>query len=159
MDRETIRRCREFVSNRVLQRQTLAMRLKMDIANNNRFVEVGQRLGELKPFVDYFYDDIVRKYDSTSDFYNHCNISRQIFSNMQRDDYDPKIETVYKIIIGLKLDLLDATILLENAGYTFTFKTKTQLVVIFCIINRIYEPEDVDFLLADLGEPTLFSLE
>lgn len=159
MNNEIIRKCREFVSSRERQRRELAMALKMQIAQERRFAEVGARLGELKPFIDYFYRDMIERYGSAPAFYEHVGISRQVYANMQRDDYDPKIDTVYKIIIGLKLNLLDASILLENAGYSFTFKSVTQLVIIFCIINEIFDPMDVDTLLEDLGQSVLFAAE
>jgi len=157
MGQEMISRCREFVADRVLQRQTIAMSLKMQIAHDRRFEEVGARLGELKPFIEYFYKDMMREYGSASRFYKSFGISRQVYSYMQNEDYDPTIETVYKIMIALKYNLLDASILLENAGYSFTFKTTTQLVIIFCIIHEIYEPMDVDTLLVDLGQRVLFA--
>jgi hypothetical protein len=159
MDPRMIRKCREFVDNRELQKQALAMSLKLQVFNENKYVEVGRRLGELKPFIDYIYNDIESKYGTPANFYQSCGISRQVFNNMQKNDYDPMLETVYKILIGLKLNILDATILMENAGYTFTFKTINQLVIIFCLLERIYNPNDVDELLVSLAQRALFSLE
>ena len=159
MDPRIIRNCRAFIANREVQKRELAIALKMQIAQNQQFVEVAERLGELKPFIDYFYEDMMNKYGTAPRFYEHCGISRQVYAQMQRDNYDPRIETVYKVIIGLHMNLLDASILLENAGYSFTFKSTTQLVIIFCIINQIFNPLDVDELLTDLGEPVLFATE
>lgn len=159
MDPRTIRRCREFIADREVQKSQLAIALKMQIARDHQFEEVGRRLGELKPFIEYFYEDMISRYGTAPRFYEHCGISRQVYAQMQRDNYDPRIETVYKIIIGLHMNLLDASILLENAGYSFTFKSITQLVIIFCIIKEIYDPLDVDELLTDLGEPVLFAIE
>lgn len=157
IDQNIIRECRNFIANRERQRMDLVMGLKMDLARERRFEEVGRRLGELRPFIDYIYDDMMDRYGSAGNFYNTLGISRQVYSNMQQDNYDPSLTTVYKIIIGLRLGLLDATVLMENAGYTFTWKTTTQLVIIFCIINRIYEPMDVDDLLNSMGENVLFA--
>lgn len=154
---EIMRKCREFIENRARQRMDLVMNLKTNLARDRRFEEVGRRLGELRPFIDYIYDNMMAQYESPSDFYNALGISRQVFSNMQQSNYDPSLSTVYKIIIGLKLNILDATVLMENAGYTFTWKTTTQLVIIFCIMNQIYDPMDVDDLLSNMGENVLFA--
>lgn len=158
MNRETIRACREFIENRKRQRHEVALRLKLDMAHDNLFEEVGRRLGELKPFIDYFFKEVEERFGGGPEFYTQFNISRQVWSNMQRDDYDPTINTVYKIIIGLRLSLMDAVILLENAGYSLTFKTTTQLVVIFCVINGIYNTADVDLLLVTNDTEPLFSI-
>lgn len=158
MDERIVARCEEFVNDKEQQRLSLAVSLKMQIAQERKFEEVGRRLGEYKPFVDYFYNDMMSKYNSPAAFYRHSHISRQVFNCMGRDDYDPKIETVYKVLIGLKVNILDATILMENAGYTFTFKTITQLVIIFCILNKIYATDDVDALLFHFDQETLFSI-
>lgn len=157
IDAYLVHECRDFIRNRVAQRREITMQLKANLGREQRFFEVGKRLSELHPFIDYIYDDIIHLYGRASDFYNACNISRQVFSKMQEANYDPTLETMYKILIGLRLSFLDAVILMENAGYTFTYKTSTQLVIIFCIINRIYLPEDVDTLLVESGENPLFS--
>jgi len=156
MDPQIIEKCRKFIQDRKIQRRDIAIGLKLSMATGNRYIEIGERLGEMKPFIDYFHDEMVRQYGNRpSLFYNQCNISAQVYSHMQGDDYDPSIQTVYKIILGLKLNLMDAVILMENAGYTFTFKTAQQLVVIFCIINQIYNPFDVNDLLIACGSEAL----
>jgi hypothetical protein len=157
MDPRVIQKCKQFIQDREIQRREIAIQLKIAMATGNRFMEIGERLGEMKPFIDYFYGDMIRKFGNRpSEFYRHCNISAQVYSNMQRDNYDPSIQTIYKIILGLKFPILEATILMENAGYTFTFKTVQQLVVLFCIINGIYDPYDVDELLIACGSECLF---
>lgn len=157
INQRTIQNCKEFLRDRSEQRHAITMNLKMGLSRNNQFHEIGERLGQLKPFIDYIYNDILRHYETASRFYTQCNISRQVYSQMQRDDYDPNLKTVYKIIIGLKYSLLDAVVLMENAGYTFTYKTTDQLVIIFCIVNNIYDTEDVDVLLTEMGQDPLFS--
>lgn len=157
INQNTIQRCREFIFNPQEKRREVTMGLKISIGRNRSYYEIGERLSQLKPFIDYIYQDITRLYESNSAFYNHCNISRQVFSKMQEANYDPTKETMYKILIGLNLSIMDAVILMENAGYTFTYKNNTQLIIIFCILNEIYNTEDVDTLLSEFGEETLFS--
>lgn len=157
INQHIISMCREFIARKEFQRSEITMNLKMSLGRDNRFEEIGYRLGQLKPFIDYIYDDIFRLYETQAEFYTHCNISRQVFSNMQTNDYDPTKQTIYKILIGLKLEFLDAVVLMENAGYTFTFKTREQLIVIFCLLHRFFDTEDVDALLVEFGEEPLFS--
>jgi hypothetical protein len=155
---EIIRQCRAFVDDPQTQRYNITMDLKRSLGRDNRFEEVGHRLGQFKPFIDYFYDRMIDMYPSEARFYEHCAISRQLFSNMQRNDYDPSITTVYKIAIGLELDLLETVILGENAGYTFTYKTVNQRVILFCVLNRLYDPMEVDELLVAMDCLPLFSI-
>lgn len=146
-----------FIFNPQEKRREVTMGLKMSMRRNRNFHEVGERLSELKPFIEYIYQDIIDIYESNSAFYNHCNISRQVFSKMQEANYDPTKETMYKILIGLRLSIMDSVILMENAGYTFTYKNTTQLIIIFCILNELFNTQDVDILLSEFGEETLFS--
>ena len=155
---QIIRDCREFVNDPQTQRFNITMDLKRNLGRQNRFEEVGRQLGQYQPFINYFYDRMIERFEDPARFYEHCAISRQLYSNMQRDDYDPSITTVYKIAIGLRLGLLDTVILAENAGYTFTYKTVQQRVIIFCIINELYDPMDVDELLVAMDCLPLFSI-
>lgn len=157
IDERTFYECKKFINDKVIQRRDITMGLKMELARERRYVEVGQKLARLEPFFNYFQEDILKKFETDADFYNYVNISRQVFSNMRKSDYDPNLDTVYKILIGLEYNLLDSVILMENAGYTFTFKTKKQLIIIFCILNEIHEPADVDELLTYSGAGVLFS--
>lgn len=157
IDDQLILACRRFLRDRMDQRRAITMNLKMSLARDQRYEEIGHRLGQLKPFIDYIYDEIIHQYHTASAFYTQCNISRQVYSQMQQDNYDPKLETVYKIMIGLRMSLLDAVVLMENAGYTFTYKTNLQLVIIFCIVNQIYTTQQVDSLLVEMGLDPLFS--
>jgi hypothetical protein len=91
------------------------------------------------------------------EFYNRSYISTAVFSNMRSDNYKPSKPSVLKSIIGLKLDYIDASALLEKAGYTFVWSDAKDLTIIFCIMNGIYDPIEVDELLLSIGENSLFS--
>lgn len=67
--------------------------------------------------------------------------------------------TVFRAVLTLKLDYLDAAILMEKAGYTF--RTNDMMdVVITCLLRvGMYDRTCVDTLLVERGLPTLFSSE
>jgi len=159
VDPEIIEECRKYIESSSNSRNIVIQNMKRELKNEILVKNVSTKLAELEPFIDYFYKDMLKIYDKPSDFYNYCGISKSVFSSMNRDDYDPSIETVYKIIFGMKLRLSESLLLLENAGYSITFKTIQQRIVMFCLLKKIYNLNDIDLLMVEFGQPTLFAQE
>ena len=91
------------------------------------------------------------------DFRNRACISDALFHNMIGRKYTPKKKTAFKSLIGLGLGYLDSSAFLEKAGYAFIWNNNTDLVIIFCIINKIYNAMEIDELLEAAGEPCIFN--
>jgi hypothetical protein len=89
-------------------------------------------------------------------FYTGAGISRQVWFNISSSK-KPSHETVYKAILGLKLSYIEASILMNKAGYDFDWLNKRALVVIFCIIHRQFDHHQVDQYLLEAGETAFFS--
>ena len=60
--------------------------------------------------------------------------------------------------IGLKLGERDAQLLMESAGFSFSRSMDLDLVVRFCIANRVYEAEKIDRILVENNINPLFTL-
>ncbi|MEI6131489.1 MAG: helix-turn-helix transcriptional regulator [Bacillota bacterium] len=97
--------------------------------------------------------------DKLSDFYNKAGISRQLFANIlsYNKEYTPSKETLYKIIMTLELDYSEARNLLSTKGYTMSKSLKLDVIMGYCIENKIYEQERVDRILMEHAGTTLFS--
>ena len=95
------------------------------------------------------------------DFYNKIFMDRRMFSRIMSESYQgiPEKSTIFKLAIGLELDLSNANKLLESAGHCFNCYREFDMIIKFCIENEIYNIDAVDELLYKLGEKTLFSLE
>lgn len=95
------------------------------------------------------------------DFYNKIFMDRRMFSRIMSESYQgiPEKSTIFKLAIGLELDLSNANKLLESAGHCFNCYREFDMIIKFCIENEIYDIDTVDELLYKFSEKTLFSLE
>ncbi len=97
--------------------------------------------------------------DCYSVFYKKIDMDRRLFSKLssEANSYRPEKKTVFKLLIGLELDIEDAQELLEASGYTFHNFEQYDLIVKYCIENKIYSMTKVDEYLILFGEKPLFS--
>ena len=88
--------------------------------------------------------------------YKKANLDRKLFSKIRcNPDYCPSRKTVIALAIALELTLDETSDLLSRAGYAFSPGSKADLIVEFCILNKIYDIFEVDMLLFKYGQPTL----
>lgn len=88
--------------------------------------------------------------------YKRANLDRKLFSKIRcNPDYCPSRKTVIALAIALELTLDETADLLSRAGYAFSPGSKADLIVEFCILNKIYDIFEVDTLLFKYGQPTL----
>ena len=101
--------------------------------------------------------DLLRERTGTdSEVYKRAEISKQIFSNiLNNENYHPTKSTMIQLAIGLELDLAQTQKLLEKAGYALTRSSKADLVVEYCIRQKIYSVTFINEALWDSGLPLL----
>ena len=88
--------------------------------------------------------------------YKRANLDRKLFSKIRcSEDYIPKKKTIVALAIALRLNLDDTRDLLASAGLLLTNNSKSDLIVIFCLENGIYDIYEVNALLFKFGEPVL----
>ncbi|MBS3937978.1 MAG: hypothetical protein KGZ50_05360 [Peptococcaceae bacterium] len=92
------------------------------------------------------------------EFYTAANISAQTWSQMQDRNHHVSKTTVFRAVLTLRLDYLDAAILMEKAGYTFRTNDRMDMVMICLLRVGIYDQKVVDDLLYGSSLPTLFSI-
>lgn len=96
--------------------------------------------------------------------YRAANLNRQIFSKIrssagenEENPYQPTKITAMSFAIALKLPLDESIELLGKAGYAFSKSNKCDLIVQYCIENRIYEIDRVNKYLFTYQQPLLGS--
>ena len=133
------------------QKQKYALQLWLDNAlqNTTDFSTLVVQLLEIKGY----QNDYPR-------FYNKAEIDRRLFSKIiaANTDYHPEIKTVFKLIIGLELDLEQANALLTSASYAFGTNV-FHLIIRYCVENGVYEHETIDEYLAEFCGETLYSIK
>ncbi len=92
--------------------------------------------------------------DST--VYNKANITRQHFSKIRSNTYyKPGKKTVLAFALALELCMDDTKDLLASAGYAFIPSSKFDLIVQYCIEQKIYDIYTVNMVLFEHNEPLL----
>ena len=107
-------------------------------------------------FRDLLFDFIKKKGIRNADLYHRSDITKAHFSKIKNDkDYHPSKETVLALALGLKLTLDETKTLLARAGYTLTDSSRTDLIVTYFIRRQIYDVNEVNDILSELGLPTI----
>ncbi|MBQ3644446.1 MAG: macro domain-containing protein [Candidatus Riflebacteria bacterium] len=96
--------------------------------------------------------------------YKAANVNKQIFSKIrscagedETETYQPTKSTAMSFAIALKLPLDESKELLRKAGYAFSRSDKTDIIVEYCITNRIYDIFRVNEILFTYEQPVLGS--
>lgn len=103
-----------------------------------------------------FYEAICRHlerlgYKSDADFYNAISMPRQQFSRLRDANSTLSKKTVLWIIVGLKLDYVQACDLLKKGGYNFRKNDMRDVVLTYIFRNTTYDLDAVNLVLDHFG--------
>ena len=108
-------------------------------------------LNQKKDYSDFqttLFKFIDKKNLKDSDVYNKVQIDRRLFSKIRSDsNYHPSKETVILLGISLELNEEEFEELLESASYALPKNNYFDLIIRFCIINKIFKLTDINELL------------
>ncbi len=83
--------------------------------------------------------------------YKRAYIDKKFFSKIIcQKDYVPKKQTVMALGLALELPLGEYEAFLASAGYAFMPSSKFDMIIKYCVMNRIYNLIDVDYILVSL---------
>ena len=93
-----------------------------------------------------------RQVDNATIYKKAC-IDKKFFSKIiSNKDYVPKKHTVMALGLALELPLVEYEAFLASAGYAFMPSSRFDMIIKFCVINKIYNLLTVDVILNDHGE-------
>ena len=98
-------------------------------------------------FQDVLFRHIDRKDLDDPEVYNRANLDRKLFSKIRGPKYKPSKKTALALAIALKLNLDETLDLIGRAGYTLSEASLFDLIVAYCIENKIYNIYDVNLIL------------
>lgn len=85
--------------------------------------------------------------------YSKAFVDRKFFSKIiSTKDYVPKKMTVMALGLALELPLSDYEAFLASAGYAFMPSSKFDMIIKYCVINKIYNLVEIDMILHSHGE-------
>ena len=97
-----------------------------------------------KSFRELLFSFIDRSGLKDSDVYRKAGIDRRLFSKVRcNENYVLCKENILKLCVSLRLNLDDTSELLESAGYSLSTTNNYDLILRYCIINKIY---DIDII-------------
>ena len=86
--------------------------------------------------------------------YNKAFVDRRHFSKIRNDvNYTPSKKVVLAFSIALELSMDEAKDLLNCAGFALSRSSKTDIIVAYCLQNRMYDMFEVNDLLDAYGQP------
>ena len=101
----------------------------------------------------YFIDKTNKK---DSDIYNKAFIDRRLFSKIRSDEtYHPTKQTIISLGLALELNIEEFEKLLQSASYSLPKNNYFDLIIRFCIEEKIYNIIEVNTLLHEYNCNTL----
>ncbi len=105
-----------------------------------------------KSFRELLFSFIDKSGLKDSDVYRKAGIDRRLFSKVRcNENYVLCKENILKLCVSLRLNLDDTSKLLESAGYSLSTTNNYDLILRYCIINKIYDIDTVWGYLFDYG--------
>ena len=116
----------------------------------------------IKKAGETFPDRLMRYIDekglSDTQVYKRANIDRKLFSKIRcTPNYKPKRKTAVALAVAMELSLDETLDLLKSAGFTLSQSSNFDLIIEYCIENKMYNIFDINLLLFKYGEETLGS--
>lgn len=106
-----------------------------------------------KSFSEELLFIIERRNLKTSDVYRKANIDRKHFSKIKNNpDYRPSKITAIAFALAFELDLDETDDFIGKAGYKLTHSSRFDIIIEYCIENKIYDVLEVNDILYDFGE-------
>lgn len=114
-----------------------------------------RQCGSAETFPELVNDYMGKKGMGPKDVYQNANLSRQDFSRVTKPGAKPKRETIYSVAIGLQASWEETTKLLSSVGYAFRKNSKFDVILRYCIQNKMYEISRINEALYSYGQKTL----
>ena len=107
-------------------------------------------------FQEHLFRIIDRRGLKDSEVYKKANIDRKHFSKIKSNvNYSPSKPTVLAFAIALELNLDETLDLLARAGMTLSRSSEFDIILEYCIENKITDIMDINCILFDHNQPLL----
>lgn len=130
--------------------------LKETVSRRNDLAEILRQMDE--SFSETLFRLIDEKGLTDAQCYKKANIDRKLFSKIRNPHYKPSKPTILALAIALELSLPETSSLLQKAGFALSHSSKFDVIVEYCILNRIYNVFDVNEILFSYDQNLLGSM-
>ena len=85
---------------------------------------------------------------SDAEVYKKAGLDRRLFSKIRSNpEYHPGKSTAIALALALELDMMKTEELIETAGYSLSYSETFDLVITYCIENKVFNINDVNMAL------------
>lgn len=106
-----------------------------------------------KTFQEQLFEIIDEKGLRDTEVYKRAHIDRKLFSRIRcKRDYKPKKDTALALAMALELTIDETEELLRLAELALSPGVRFDLIVKFCIMNGVYDVDEVNDILDKYGE-------
>ena len=114
----------------------------------------------MKHVGENFQDRLMRLIDerglTEAEVYKRANMDRKLFSKIRcTPNYRPRKRNVIALAIALELNLDETIDLLGRAEMALSPGSRFDLIIRYCIENRIYDIMEINEILYEYGQPLL----
>ncbi len=96
------------------------------------------------------------KHLSTKDLYERAYIDRRLFHKIIKNSrYHPSKKTVFALCIAFELDYLESMELMGLASYSFASNSRTDMILRYFLIKRIYDIDLINSVLYQFKCPCI----
>lgn len=107
---------------------------------NNSNIKNYLNQNKSKNFNELLFSYIDKSGCKDSEIYKKVDIDRKLFSKIRcGNNYIPRKNVIIKLCIALGLDKADFNKLLNSAGYSLCNNNNFDLVLSYCLENKIYD--------------------
>jgi len=129
-------------------------------ASKNRLSSSKKKERSLDELIDELEDTfsesllklIDRKGETDSTIYNKANIDRKHFSKIRKSDYHPSKKTAVALAVALELNLDETKDLIGRAGYALANNNYFDVIIEYCIKNKIYDIYQINMILFEYDQ-------
>lgn len=156
MNGELIRKCERYIKQKGIKEENditsgLVKRpvmMEIDMSEVDLYLKYNRNIS----FNNRLFLLIDRTGQKDSDVYKRARIDRRLFSKIRSNKrYTPCKKTVIALCLALELNREEADLLLSSAGYSLSASDEYDLVVAFCIENKVFDFFEVNEIMEHYG--------
>ena len=103
-------------------------------------------------FAEILFDYIDKSGKTDSEIYKAASVDRRVFSKIRcNENYIPKKRTIIAIGMALKLKRQELHKLLSSAGYSLSYSDIFDLIIMYCVENKVYSIAKINIALEHYG--------
>ena len=151
MEKKTINE----IKKRILTKNNKQDDKQTKVGSSLKEIEEYKSTKKSESFLDGIYKYLRNNNMKASDLYNKAYIDRRVYSKMLNKDYRISKNTAICFCIAMELSLFETQEMLKRMGYALSNCEDFDIVISYCLENKIYDIVEINGYLLELKLPLL----